>query len=60
MTRYVSRLPSKAEDEYYSDTPRTITVHVEDGAPSDTGLVDSLGIPIMRLSERVPMGFRCR
>lgn len=60
MSKYTT-LPSprpRADDDYYSDPPRTMTVMVEDGAPIDTGLVDHLGVSIVRLSERVPMGFK--
>lgn len=58
MTRYISRIRSRAEDDFYSDTRQTMTVIVEDSDPVDTGLVDHLGIPIMRVSERIPVGFK--
>ena len=47
------------EDEYYIEPRETITVHVEDAAPVDTGLVDEHGVRIMRTPNRSPMGF-CR
>lgn len=59
MTRYISRQPPRSsDDDYYPEAHRTMTVHVTDDEPRDTGLVDSLGVPIMRLSDRAPMGFK--
>lgn len=55
--KYVSRARTE-DDDWYGMSPRTMTVHVTDGDPVDTGLVDHLGVPIMRLSERIPMGFK--
>lgn len=61
MTRYVAlaRPKQHVSDDYYQEHRETMTVHAVDGTPSDTGLVDHLGVPIMRLSERGPLGF-CR
>lgn len=58
--RYISRIrPKQLGDDYYQEPRETMTVHAVDDAPTDTGLVDDLGVPIMRLSDRGPLGF-CR
>jgi hypothetical protein len=61
MPRYVTRALIWIEDEV-ADTaradPRSITVHEREQRTADTGLVDSTGVPIYRVADRVPMGFR--
>lgn len=61
MSRYVARLPKviRAEDEWWPENRDSMDVIVTDEHPVDTGLVDQNGVPIMRLSSRIPMGF-CR
>lgn len=46
-------------DDYWPDERLTLTILEEDIAPRDTGLVDQFGIPIVRLSPKIPAGF-CR
>ena len=58
MTRYISLRRPRFEDDYYHDTPQTMQVIVEDSEPVETGLEDHLGIPIMRVPDKIPMGFK--
>ena len=60
--RYVSRIAVRAvhcEDDVWPMPRETIDVVVVEDDPVHTGLVDHLGVPIMRLSSKAPIGF-CR
>ena len=50
---------SELEEEIVS--PTTMMVHEEDETCEDTGLLDHHGNPLVRVSEKQPIGFRtCR
>ena len=62
MGRYVAILPPRtvrASDDWWPEPRESFDVLVTDDRPIDTGLVDQHGTPIMRLSDRSPLGF-CR
>jgi hypothetical protein len=57
--RYVaSTRPPRADDWDYPDEHRTMSVIEDEAAPQATGLLDANGVPIYRVADRAPMGFR--
>lgn len=64
MTRYVA-IPVKpiprADAEDWPEPHCSIVVLETDPAPVPTGLLDAAGVPLYRVADRIPMGFRsCR
>lgn len=51
--------PPRADADDWAAPHFTIVVLEEDHSPVSTGLVDARGVPIYRIADRVPMGFRC-
>ena len=49
-----------AGDDHYRDGSRSMDVLVDDDRPHDTGLVTAQGVPIYRVTQRGPVGFRGR
>ena len=62
MNRYVALAkPLRADDDdWYPDGHRSTSVLVTDDRPVNTGLFTATGIPIWRVIERGPIGFRGR
>lgn len=62
MIRYVA-IPHKGkparadDDDWYSDTTRSIDVLVDRDEPVKTGLLDASGTPLYRVTVRGPCGF---
>ncbi len=47
-------------DDYSAEPLRTITVVETDGMPQETGLFTADGLPLYRVNDRPPLGFRLR
>lgn len=62
MSRYVAIIAAPkswdSHDGYNMGSRPSMTVHDADDAPQATGLVDALGVPLYRLSDRIPIGFK--
>lgn len=57
MARYVAMAVSDEIEPEDREQPPTMTVHSDGDGPIDTGLVDSRGVKIYRVRERVAFGF---
>ena len=63
MNKYMAGKPTKAvwiENEYYPQSDATITVYEKHKSSVYIGLLDENGIPIYRIEQREPIGFRVR
>jgi hypothetical protein len=58
--RYVaSTRPPRADDwDGYPDEHRTMSIIEDTDAPQAPGLLDAAGVPIYRVADRNPIGFR--